>query len=344
MRTAGCPYGTHRSIEPQGVLPQPAWKVDNKMEIRTNEMLVDVETLNIDAASFRQMSNQADGDPEQIASIIMETIAARGKQHNPVTGSGGMLIGSVAATGSALKDPPPPGTRIATLVSLSLTPLTIEEIVAVRPDTCQVDVKGQAILFESGIYAVLPQDMPERLALAVLDVAGAPAQTAKLTRPGQTVLVIGGGGKSGLLCLHEARKRAGITGKILAMELSEAGIDRVKQTGYADEIICADATKSIEALNKLRAITGGQLADLTINCVDIPGTEMTSILCTKEGGVVYFFSMATSFTAAALGAEGVGKDVTMLIGNGYSAGHAAIALHCLRESPKLKEIFARVYA
>ena len=29
----GCPYGTHRVISPVGVLPQPADKVDNTMEI-----------------------------------------------------------------------------------------------------------------------------------------------------------------------------------------------------------------------------------------------------------------------------------------------------------------------
>jgi len=27
-----CPFGTHRVIEPKGVLPQPAWKVDNDMD------------------------------------------------------------------------------------------------------------------------------------------------------------------------------------------------------------------------------------------------------------------------------------------------------------------------
>lgn len=339
----GCPYGSHRSLEPKGALPQTAWKLDNTMETRDNEILIEVETLNIDAASFRQISQQACGDVGKIAAIIKETVASRGKQHNPVTGSGGMLIGAVSAAGPALKEAPARGTRIATLVSLSLTPLAIEEIIAVRPETCQVDVKGQAILFESGIYIPLPEGIPERLALAVLDVAGAPAQTAKLVRPGQTVLIVGAGGKSGLLCLHEARKRAGTEGTIIAMELGPAGIERVEKTGYADAIIPADATRAIEALHRFSSLTQGRLADLTINCVDAPGTEMTSILCTKEGGTVYFFSMATSFSAAALGAEGVGKDVTMLIGNGYTAGHAEIALHCLRESAELAEIFSQIY-
>jgi L-erythro-3,5-diaminohexanoate dehydrogenase len=90
--------------------------------------------------------------------------------------------------------------------------------------------------------------------------------------------------------------------------------------------------------------TGGKMADVTINCVNIPGTEMSSILSTRDMGIIYFFSMATSFTAAALGAEGVGRDVTMIIGNGYTRGHAEIALETLRESPKLRKIFEDLYA
>lgn len=75
------------------------------------------------------------------------------------------------------------GDKLATLVSLSLT-LVIDEILEVRPDIDQVDIKGKAILFESGIYAKLPDDIPENLALSVLDVAGAPAQTQKLVKEG----------------------------------------------------------------------------------------------------------------------------------------------------------------
>ena len=55
-------------------------------------------------------------------------------------------------------------------------------------------------------------------------------------------------------------------------------------------------------------------------CVDVPGCEGGAILATAEGGTVVFFSMATSFTAAALGAEGLAADVTMLVGNGYVPG------------------------
>ncbi|NCB37878.1 MAG: L-erythro-3,5-diaminohexanoate dehydrogenase [Erysipelotrichia bacterium] len=341
----GCPYGTHRVIEPKGVLPQPATKIDNTMEIYDNEILIDVQTLNVDSASFTQIEKQANGNIEEIKKIMKGLVAKQGKHKNPVTGSGGMLIGTVKKIGPALngKTDLKVGDKIATLVSLSLTPLVIEEILEVRPDIDQVDIKGQAILFESGIYAVLPKDMPETLALSVLDVAGAPAQAAKLVHPGDTVVVIGGGGKSGLLCLYEAKKRAGITGKVICIGGSEKSTNRARQLELADEYFAADATDAIGIYNKIMQLTDGKLADLVINCVNIPNTEMASILACKEDGTVYFFSMATSFTQAALGAEGVGKDVNMIIGNGYSKGHAAIALQVIRESAPLRKLFEEMY-
>jgi len=342
----GCPYGTHRVIEPKGVLPQPALKIDNDMEIYDNEILIDVKTLNVDSASFTQIKEQAGGDIEEIKKIMLGIVAERGKHQNPVTGSGGMLIGVVEKIGDALegKTELKVGDKIATLVSLSLTPLRIDSFGEIRKDIDQVDIKGKAILFESGIYSIIPADLPENLALSVLDVAGAPAQTAKLVKPGDTVVVLGGTGKSGMLCLYEAKKRAGVTGKVICIGSREKTILRAKEANLADEYIVADATNAVEVMEKVSKVTNGEMADIVINTVNIPNTEMSSILITKDDGIVYFFSMATSFTKAALGAEGVGKDVNMIVGNGYTKGHAAISLNLMRESETLRKIFTELYA
>jgi L-erythro-3,5-diaminohexanoate dehydrogenase len=341
----GNKFGAHRVIEPKGVLPQPAWKIDNTMEIADNEILIDVDTLNVDAASFTQIEEAEGGDVKKMAAHSLDIIAKRGKHHNPDTGSGGMLLGTVKQIGSKLAGRDlKVGDRIATLVSLSLTPLKVDEIISINKDTCQIKVNGQAILFETGIYAKIPADMDETLALAVLDVAGAPAQAAKLSRPGQTVFIVGAGGKSGLLCAYEARKRVGITGKVIGLVHGDAGRKRLERTGFADVVFQGSATDQLFVMDEVAKATNGEMADLTINCVDIPNTEMSSVLATKDDGMVYFFSMATSFTSAALGAEGIGADTTMIIGNGYTKDHAAIAVNCIRESPILMEIFQEVYA
>lgn len=340
----GCRFGTHRVIKPKGTLPQPALQIDNTMKIYNNEMLIDVETLNIDSASYTQIKNACGNDVEKMKEMILGIVEKRGKMQNPVTGSGGMLIGTVKEIG---KDFPNPrvkvGDKIATLVSLSLTPLKIHKIKHLDANSDQIDVEAQAILFESGLFARLPNDMPEKLALAALDVAGAPAQVDRLVKESDTVCIIGGGGKSGILCCYQAMKNVGPYGKVIVVEYSEENAQRIKDMKLAHHVIIADATEVIKVYNKVIEITGPRGCDVVINNVNVPNTEMTSILITKGQGSLYFFSMATSFTKAALGAEGVGKDINLIVGNGYAKGHDNLTLNILRESKEIRELFEKMY-
>jgi len=343
----GCPYGTHRVIEPKGVLPQAAVRLDNDTgKFYDNEIRVEVETLNIDSASFKQIRDEAGGNTKRIGEIIFETVKRFGKQQNPVTGSGGVLIGKVSSVGPALagKIDLKQGDEIVTLVSLSLTPLEIKEVLAVHPETDQVDISGTAILFERSIYAKLPEDLPRKVALAVLDVAGAAPQANKLVKPGDCVCILGAAGKSGTLCAYQARKNAGDSGLIIGVTSSEANVKRMQEIGFCHKAIRGDATRPLELQQAVLEATGGRLADVTINCVNVPGTEMGSILATKDDGVIYFFGMATDFTRAALGAEGIGHGATMIIGNGYTKDHAEFSLNLLRESEQLRSLFEAIYA
>lgn len=130
----GCRYGTHRVISPEGTLPQPAIKLDNTMEIYDNEVLIDVQTLNIDSASYTQIKQACNGDASRMEEMILAIVKERGKMQNPVTGSGGMLIGTVKEIGSNFPDKSlKVGDKIATLVSLSLTPLKIHRIKKLDP-------------------------------------------------------------------------------------------------------------------------------------------------------------------------------------------------------------------
>ena len=83
----------------------------------------------------------------------------------------------------------------------------------------------------------------------------------------------------------------------------------------------------------------GAPADVTVVCVDVAGCEHGAVLATADGGTVVFFSMATSFSAAALGAEGLAADVTMLVGNGFVPGHAELALRLLACEPGVRALF-----
>ncbi len=345
MELKGNKYGTHRVIEPKGVLTQAAWKIDNDMTKHySNEIICDVISLNIDSASFTQIEEACGGDEQKIGEMIMGIVAERGKQQNPVTGSGGMFIGKVAYIGEDLKDRDlKVGDKIASLVSLSLTPLKIEKILAIHKDIDRVDIIGQAVLFESGIYAKLPDDMSEPLALAALDVAGAPAQARKLPKEGDSVLILGANGKSVVLCGYEAMKKVGPKGNVVGVVRNPAQVPALMELGVYNKVIVASATEPIAVLDAALAANDGKEYDISICCVNIESCEMSAILPVRDDGIVYFFSMATSFTKPALGAEGIGKDVTMIIGNGYTKDHAEITLNVLRENEKLRKLFDEKY-
>lgn len=345
MKKNGCRYGTHRVISPEDALPQNAQKVDHALPLYDNEILIDVDTLNIDSASFRQIEKACDHDKNKIKNMILSIVEERGKQQNPVTGSGGMLLGKVKEMGSQYSNQAglKVGDQIATLVSLSLTPLKIDEIIEIFPERDQVKIKGHAILFDSGILTKIPTDFHERLALAILDVAGAPAQAKRLIKPNMNVVIIGSGGKSGSICAAVARDLLGKTGKLIAIENSDRGIQRLNNLGYFDHVISASAQNPIDCMKGVEESTNGEMADLVINCASVENTEMASIMSAKQTGTVYFFTMTTSFTKAALGAEGIGSDALLIIGNGYAKDHADYALDVIRKHPELKDLFEKVY-
>lgn len=339
-------YGIHRVLEPKGYLPQPAHKLNNDFSVLySNEILIDILFLNIDSSSFKQIEKEAKGDKKKIEEIILKIVNERGKMQNPVTGSGGMLVGIVEKIGEDLKGKIElkEKDKIASLVSLSLTPLKINKIKNIYVDKDQVEIEGKAVLFESGVFVKIPDDIDLRTSLSILDVAGAPIQVARLVKPNDYVFIIGAGGKSGLLCCYESKKRVGPKGKVIAMAHSKKSYERVKKLGFYDYLFIGDAQNPISVLEKIVKITNNQLADVVINCVNVPDTELTSILTCRERGIVYFFSMATSFSKAALGAEGVGKDIEMIIGNGYAKNHAEYTLNLLRESDKLRSVYEEYY-
>jgi L-erythro-3,5-diaminohexanoate dehydrogenase len=340
VQTAGDPVGTHRVLAPAGALPQSAERLDTRPELWPDEVRVRVERLNLDAASFRQLAEKHGGDGAAVRDEVLAIVRDRGKMQNPVTGSGGMLIGTVDEVGPESPLHLEPGQRIATLVSLTLTPLVIEDGLA-RWDgrSEQVPADGYAILFGRSIAAPLPDDLPAELGLAVMDVCGAPALTARVVTgyDQPVVAVIGGAGKSGSLSLAAAR-RAGAR-RTIGVVPHEAEAMLLRASGLADEVVVADARDPL-ALRDAVQLAGGP-ADVTVVCVDVPGCEAGAILATAPRGTVVFFSMATSFSAAALGAEGLAADVTMLIGNGYVPDHAAYALDLVRADAGVRGLFER---
>ena len=337
MTTTSDPTGLHRVLDERLVLPQAAERLDTRAEIWPDEVRIRVERLNLDAASFRQLE-QEHGDGGAVRDAVLAIVRDRGKMQNPVTGSGGMLIGTVEEVGPESPLGLVVGQRVATLVSLTLTPLVITDGLADWDGRSeQVPCAGYAILFGRSIAAVLPDDLPTGLSLAVMDVCGAPALTSRVVSQydAPVVAVIGGGGKSGSLALAAARVAG--AGRLIGVVPTDREAASLEGAGLADEVVVTDARDPI-ALRDSVAGAGGP-ADVTVVCVDVPGCEGGAVLSTADGGTIVFFSMVTSFSAAALGAEGVAADVTMLVGNGYVPGHAALALDLVRTNAGVRRLF-----
>ncbi len=324
------PYGCYRVIDPPGALPQNCWKLDNDPRPRDGETALEVEVLNVDSSSFRQLTEESESSGRPIEELILDIVNQRGKLHNPVTGSGGMLLGVT-----------PEGERVASLVSLTLTPLQIESVRHIDPRSCQIHIRGKAILFAKTLYCPMPEDLAENVALAALDVAGAPARCARLCRGAARVLLLGAG-KAGLLVAEAVRRESPET-RIIALDKEPERLRGLESMGLCDWAAALDAESPLEVLRVVEDATAGQLADLTVSLVNQPDCEGSAILATREGGRVYFFSLATSFSKAALSAEGLAKDVEMMIGSGYTRGGAEYALGLLRANPRLRNFFEQAY-
>lgn len=336
------PFGMRRVIEPLGVLPQAAIRLDPSPGLHADEVRVRLETLHLDAASFRQLVEAHGGDGAGVRRAVLEIVETRGKLQNPVTGSGGTFVGRIDEKGPLSPIAAEPGDRVVSLVSLTAMPLALHDrLCRWNGLSAQVPADGYAIVAGSSPVAILPSDLDPHLALAVLDVCGAPALTARLvrermaTRRSSTVCVIGASGKSGSLSSVAAR-RAGAA-RVVGVVPNEDEANKARVLGVLDGVVVADARAPMEVHETL-----GERFGTTIVCVDAPGCEHSAVLSTEPGGTIVFFSMATSFSVAALGAESIGADVTMLIGNGFVPGHAEMALDLVREVPALHDLFLEI--
>jgi L-erythro-3,5-diaminohexanoate dehydrogenase len=325
--------GADRVRDPRGALPQPATSLEPSGPVRPYEFEVAVERLCLDSTSFRNLRQRAGSDAHRIADRIIEIVEARGKMHNPETDSGGILLGTVAAVGDRYQSPPAVGDRIATLSSLTLTPLRLDAVTRVDPGSPQVEVAGTAYVSNRAAWAPVPDDLPLTTALEVYDVCAAASQTRALAAAAGTVYVLGAG-HAGKLALAAARDSMQ-GGTVVAVDVDDETIRTVAELGLCDVGVTADLRDPLAALDAISA-AGVPPADLTVVVVNATGCEATAILLTAEGGTTLFFSMATSFSAAALAADGIGSEVRMLVGSGYAPDRGAYALDLVRGSELLR--------
>lgn len=305
-------YGFHRVISPKGVVPQAADCVDNTpKQLHPSEKLVQVKLLNLDSTSTRQIAESG----AKITDRVWEIVQQRGKMHNPVTNSGGVLLAEYN------------GQAIVPWTSLSAIPLHLDSIGAVHGQ--QIDVVGTAVLFESYYYTPVPEGMDWRLAATALDIASLAVQVKRvaLERKLQRALVIGCG-NAGVAAMASLKKYAPHV-EIYGVDVSDANFDRIKKFGFSSNLATLDAVNAEAVVNFVSD------CDLVVNCVNVPNTEAASVLATRDHGLVLFFSMATQFDQASLATDATGKDVVMQVASGIAMGEDEEILQLMKDYPEL---------
>jgi L-erythro-3,5-diaminohexanoate dehydrogenase len=326
--------GAERVIAPAGSLPQQAERLDASGPCRPHETEVRVERLCLDSTSHRQIRDEARGDADAMAERILAIVAERGKLHNPATDSGGVLLGRVTEAGEGVSDPPGEGLRVVTLASLTLTPLRLDAVTGLDPDSAQVDVEGTAYVFDRAPWAPLPGDLAVAAALDLFDVCAAASHVRELA-PGTRSVNVLGAGHAGSLALAAARDTAP-EATLTVVDVDSGAVERMTGAGLADVGVAADLRDPVAAFEALRA-GGAEPADLTVVVVNSTGCEAAAILMTSDAGTVLFFSMATSFSAVALTSDGLSSKARMVVGTGYAPDRGAYALDLVRRTPALAE-------
>ena len=326
--------GVARSLDPPGVLPYIARRLDAETPARDHEVELDVELLHVDATSYREIRERCDGDGERMAALIADVVRERGKLQNPWTGSGGILAGRVARVGTRHWEPGLGiGELVVPLASLVAVPLRLDAVGPLAPHDPHVPARGRAIVTGRMSCARVPGDLPVRATLSALDVYPAASHARALGRPGRHVLVLGAG-HAGLLAAAAAHEAVGAEGLVTAVDRAPPALERIAAALPATRVLHADAADSVGVVRALR-----RRADLTLVCTSVPGCEGTAILATQDSGAVLFFSTATAFPAAALGADSISSRAELVIPNGYTDDRGEYALDLLRRRPELRAGF-----
>lgn len=329
--------GIGRSLEPANSILHPAWKVDNDMTLRPGEILINVKIININLTSFNEIGDETEFDEMLFRKRIMDIIEQRGKLHNPITGTGGMLFGRVLKMDPQYKNlyHLKVGDDIISLTSLTVTPIRLDKIVSVDFKNAQLNVEGQCILFSDSPVIKMPTDLPLKTATSALDEAGAPTRAYSIIHPGDRVLIIGASGKSGALVSYAAHKKLQNTGTIVGLVVHPSHRERLRACSFFDDVIVIDATDIPQVCHSPMLDRYISSFDVVINCVNKPGTELVTLIAAKKQGTVFFATLGSDYKLAALTAESMGKELTMIPYTGFMENHAEFTLSLLREYPTL---------
>ncbi|MBQ6401391.1 MAG: sigma 54-interacting transcriptional regulator [Firmicutes bacterium] len=315
-------YGIDRVVSPPQVFPAAAWELDNSRELRKGEIRVSLRRVHIEGTSFRQMWQDAGRDEERLKEIISDIILKRGKLHNPVTDTGGVLYGVIEEIAPDYENGGgfAVGDEVFCNASLAGLPMAVSNITSIDPIHPQFEAEGYAILLPGVPILKKPADLPEDLLLFVFNESGTIYNVCKEAEGKKNFAVIGNNTLTNLLYGYTIRRAAGPEAKIYCFldRNAEDPLQGKRIRELMDQVFDAEVRMNmLRPVSCLETLEPYPQMDLTVNCVDIPGSETINIMVTRSGGTVVFANFISNYNIALYITEAVSRELRIKCADGY---------------------------
>lgn len=343
-------FGIDRVLQPKGVVPVAAWKLDNNREITSKETRVNLELIHLEWDNFQQICNSCGFDEEKVKAKIIDLVDKRGKMHNPFTGTGGVLTGIVDQMGDEIvsAEDIKVGERIYCITSLCGLPLHIDRITSIDYNYGQITCEGYAILFEATPVYKMDETLEANYTMAAIDETGNLYATYKIAIEHQNkrVAIIGRTVYSTVMYAAAIREAIGPKYNVIAiMDKYAIGIldkDEIEKAMYPliKKTYFLDLTEPITSYQEIEKICSEDLnMDEVIVAEDIFGAETLAVFLVKQYGDVYFTAVANNYATASITAETMAKDVKIYTFEQYSKDYPRFTMQIIKNlKPKLDDI------
>ncbi|MCI7144837.1 MAG: sigma 54-interacting transcriptional regulator [Clostridiales bacterium] len=330
------PYGLDRVVSPEQVFPASAWKLDNSRELRKGEMRVSLRRIHIEGTSFKQICHEAANDEELIREKIMDIVIKRGKLHNPVTDTGGLLYGVVEEIGTGYDNEKgfKVGDEVVCNASLAGTPLCINRITAIDKCYPQIEAEGYAIMLPGVPVVRKPEGIPADLLLFSLNESGTIYTVSKNAAGKKKFAVIGNNMLMNLLYGYTIRITAGEDAEIYCLfdRNTEVLLKGEKIDGLMKEVFnLVEYQNLLRPVACLKRFNTFPRMDMIVNCADIPGSETVSVIAAESGGTVIFANFISNYNIALYVTESIPKDLKILCADGYLEAYDEFDFRLVRE-------------
>lgn len=315
-------YGLERVISPPQVFPASAWQLDNSKSLLSGEMRINIKRIHIEGTSFRQICQEVNNEEELIKEKIKTIVNKRGKMHNPVTDTGGLLFGvidEIAPDYENIKNFEP-GEEVICNTSLAGMPIYIESIDKVDKMYNQIEVQGYAIALPGVPVIRKPGNLPIDLLLFTFNESGTLYRVSKEAADKKYFTVVGNNAMMNLLFGYTIRKSAGESAEIYCIldEKTELVLKGRKIEDLMDNVFTDISYHNLlRPVDCMKILNRYPPMDMTVNCANIPGAETINIMATKSGGTVVFANFINNYNIALYVTESIARDLKILCADGY---------------------------